>query len=87
VKADLLAAPLCRDPLADIWRTVCQNNASPLALREKSNAFLPNQGYVFEVQDHVLPLTSAPITACSSAMSSLPIRPLNLKTTSSLADL
>jgi hypothetical protein len=53
VKADLLAAPLCRDPLEDIWRTVCQNNASPLALREKSNAFLPNQGYVFEVQAHV----------------------------------
>ena len=75
----LPTAAFSRNPLADIRRTVYQRDVSPLALREKSNAFLSNQSHILQVKDHVsTPHLRRESRVRNSAMLSSSIRPASL---------
>jgi hypothetical protein len=68
----LLSVSLSRDPLPDIWIAIHQLNISRFALGEKIDAILTRQSHILKVKN-------------DSAMCSLSIRPLRVKTTSPVA--
>jgi hypothetical protein len=46
----LASIVLSRDPLADVWIAIHQNNAGCLALSEKSDTVLTGQSHILEVK-------------------------------------